>query len=106
MFDQYQNAAAIARVERINKEQTKQAYEYMLASPEGRWFLSMLTNVCKLYDPVNCPEDEGSRRVAVMMRNTVADIGLLPKWQEAENEYCAYQKRLKEILEQTEAKED
>lgn len=105
MFDQYQHAKAIKRVEKKNQESVKAAYAYMLESPHGRWFLSNLMDVCKLYEPVNSLEDEGSRRVAVLMRKTIAETGLLDKLQLAEMEYCEYKKNLELMLEQTEASE-
>ena len=106
MFDQYQNAEAIKRVERKNKETTRAAYDYLLDDKKGRWLVANLMDLCKLYAPVNSPEDEGSRRVAVLLRNTIAETGLLAKLQLAENEYEAYKKELNQMLEQTDAKEE
>ena len=106
MFDEYQNAVAIKRVERKNQETTRAAYSYLLDEKKGRWLIANLMDLCKMYAPVNCPEDEGARRVAVMMRNTIAEIGLLDKLQLAEDEYEAYKQELHDMLAQTDAKEE
>lgn len=106
MFDQYQNAEAIKRVETLNKARLRVAYGYMLESEHGRWLLSSIIGRCKIYEPVSTPEEEGSRRAAIMIRNDIEDCGLLDKWQAAEREYAEYKENIKKMLEQTEVKEE
>lgn len=106
MFDQFQNAEAIKRVERKNKETTRAAYSFLLSDEKGRWLVANLMDLCKIYAPANSPEEEGARRVAVLMRNNIAEAGLLAGLQLAENEYEAYKRGIQQMLEQTDAKEE
>lgn len=106
MYDPYAAAKAAKRVERRNKEQLRAGYNYLLAEQSGRWLLSSLLSRCKLYDPISSPEDEGARRVAVMLRSDIEAMGLFEKWQKAEKEYAAYKEEINHMLEQTEAKEE
>lgn len=106
MYDPYAAAKATKRVERRNQSELRAAYNYLLAEPYGRFFLSSLIARCKLFEPVSSPEDEGARRVAVMLRNDIEGFGLIEKWQKAEREYAAYQEEIRHMLETTEAKEE
>lgn len=107
MYDPYAAAKAAKRVERRNNEQLRAGYNYLLAEPAGRWLLSSLLARCKLYEPASSPEEEGSRRVAVMLyKDIVEGFGLVEKWQKAEKEYAAYKEEINHMLEQTEAKEE
>jgi hypothetical protein len=106
MYDQYAAAKAAKRVERKNQAQLRAGYYHLLADPMGRWLLSSIVSRCKLYDPVNSPEEEGTRRVALMIRNDIETLGLMNRWQEAEREYAEYNQEIMHMLEQTEAKEE
>lgn len=106
MYDPYQAAKAAKRVERKNQAQLRAGYYHLLADPMGRWLLSSIVSRCKLYEPVNSPEEEGIRRVALMIRNDIETLGLMNRWQEAEREYAAYNQEIMHMLEQTEAKEE
>lgn len=105
MFDAYQNAKAVERVENKNRQQSKAAIQYLMESEDGRWFLKNLLEICKYDEPISSPEEEGARRVGIMLKRAVIDAGMLDRLHLAEIEYAKYKQEISMMLEQTEAKE-
>ena len=106
MFDTEQYAAAVNRVNRKVKERVEQSYRFIFENPEGRAFIAGMIEACKLYEKVETPEEEGARRLALNVRRIAEMHGLLDMWQLAEKEAADFREETKEILEQTEAKEE
>lgn len=106
MFDERANAAAVKRVARRINERHKTAFDRVLSSEAGRAFLMELAENCHLYDNVESPEDEGARRVVVAIRNEAESLGLIDKWQQAEKEAADFRLETKNMLSQTESKEE
>lgn len=104
MFNPEINAAAIERAHHKIDVRDKAAFASLFESTDGRAFLMWLVRNGKLYDNVELPEEEGARRLILLIRRTAIDYGLMPMWMQAEKEELDFQLAIKEIIEQTEAK--
>jgi len=106
MFDAKANARAIERVKNKNQERMRRAYTYMMTTEDGRAFIHDLAETCHLYGRTRGLLDEGQRQIALGIRDQVIELGLFGQWQRAEREAEEYKKEVKNMLHQTEARDD
>lgn len=70
--DEWQEAAN--RTSKDLNRRDKNALEFIMGSPEGRWFIGRLLDNCHIYSPMS--EDrlhinEGERRIGLLVRNNI-----------------------------------
>ena len=106
MYDAEANAKAIERVRNKNNERVRRAYRFMLTSPEGRSFIHDLCETCHLYGRTRGLIDEGQRQIALAIRQQAIDLGFFDEWQLAEREAEDFKTESRNMLEQTEDKQN
>lgn len=105
MHDLERNAFNMERTRRKNERRNKKAFEHVLCSEEGRVFLSFLMNIGKLYDAIDTPEEEGARRMLLILRDKAAEYGLMDKWRQSEKEADAFEAELQMMMREEEGDE-
>lgn len=106
MFNASTNAAAVSRVNRRVKDRHNAAYRKVFSTEEGRAFISEMITLSNFYEPVENPEQEGMRRLVACIRREALSLGLFDKWQQAEKETADFQQEMKNLIEQSESKEE
>lgn len=89
------------------------ALRYLMADERGRWFAMRLFEQCHMVQAVPFSEgnvnrllvSEGERRVGLVLLSNMEALGVLNEKQQAEREYYAFMRQMKELIQSAEQKE-
>lgn len=105
------------QAQNIAEEKVRQkdvaALRYLMADASGRWFFMRLLEQCHVLSPAVFSEEnvnrlliaEGERRVGLTILHNVEMMNVLDEKQQAEREYSAFMRQMKELIESAEQKE-
>lgn len=105
------------QAQNIAEEKVRQkdvaALRYLMSDACGRWFLMRLLEQCHVLSPAVFSEEninrlliaEGARRVGLVILHNIELMNALEEKQQAEREYSAFMRQMKELMEGAEQKE-